>query len=56
MSWRDCISTAVEAGRITSKKGAEAHAAFDAAYDEALAEGATEGEAMLRPPCRCAVV
>src|SRR6478609_7636703 len=48
MSWRDCISSAVAAGRISERKGTEAHAAYDEALEEALAEGATEGEAVLR--------
>lgn len=48
MSWRDCIQSAIEAGRISATKGATAFKAFDEAYDEAIAGGATEGEAVLR--------
>lgn len=45
MSWRDCIQTAVDSGRISAKKGAEAHAAYDEAYDAAIAAGEPAGTA-----------
>lgn len=48
MSWRDCIQTAIETGRISSKKGGEAFAAYDEAFERATAEGAPEGEAAMR--------
>lgn len=48
MSWRDCIQSAIDSGRISAAKGARAFDAFDEKYGEALADGATEGEAMLR--------
>lgn len=48
MSWRDCIQSAIDSGRISASKGARAFETFDEKFDEALAEGATEGEAMLR--------
>lgn len=48
MSWRDCIGSAVESGRISASKAAEAYAAFDKAYDEAIALGEPEGTAVLK--------
>lgn len=48
MSWRDCIKSAIDAGRISAAKGAKAFDAFDKAYDEAIAAGATEAEAMTK--------
>lgn len=46
MSWRDCIGSAVETGRITAAKAAQAYAAFDKAYAEAIALGEPEGTAV----------
>lgn len=48
MSWRDCIQSAIDAGRISATKGEAAFKAFDEAYDEALAEGLPEGTALSR--------
>lgn len=47
MSWRDCIATAVETGRITPDRGEEAYEAFDRAFEQATADGMEEGAAML---------
>lgn len=46
MSWKDCITTALETGKITAAKASKAHAAFDKAYDEAIAAGEPEGTAV----------
>lgn len=46
MSWKDCITSALETGRITAAKAEKAHAAFDKAYDEAIAAGEPEGTAV----------
>lgn len=46
MSWRDCITSALETGRITLARAEKAYAAFDKAYDEALAAGEPEGKAV----------
>lgn len=48
MSWRDCIQSAIDSGRISAAKGGRAFEAFDEAYDETIAGGATEGEAVMR--------
>ena len=48
MSWRDCIQSAIDSGRISAAKGARAFETFDEKFDEAIADGATEGEAVLR--------
>lgn len=45
MSWRNCIQSAIDTGRISSKKGAEAQAAYDEAYEAAIAAGEPEGVA-----------
>lgn len=45
MSWRDCIQSAIDTGRISAKKGAEAQAAYDEAFDRAVAAGEPEGVA-----------
>ncbi len=45
MSFRDCIQTAVDTGRISSKKGAEAFAAYDDSLARAIASGEPEGVA-----------
>lgn len=42
MSWKDCIQSAVESGRIGEAKAQEALDAFDAEHGKALAEGMTE--------------
>lgn len=46
MSWRDCIQSAIDAGRISAAKGSTAFDAFDRAYDDAIAAGEPEGTAM----------
>lgn len=38
MSFRDCIQTAIDTGRVTARKGAEALEAFDAEYERALVD------------------
>jgi hypothetical protein len=48
MSFRDCIQTAIDSGRVTAGKGAEAHAAYDEAYDEGISAGLTEAEAVAK--------
>lgn len=48
MSWKDCITSAVEAGRIRPERGDMAHEAYDRAYARALAEGMDEGSADLK--------
>lgn len=45
MSWRNCIQTAIDTGRISAKKGAEAQAAYDDAFQRATAAGEPEGVA-----------
>lgn len=47
MSWKDCITAAVEAGRIKPERGDRAHEAYDRAYARALSEGMDEGGADL---------
>lgn len=46
MSWKDCITTALETGKITAARASKAHAAFDKAYNEAIAAGEPEGKAV----------
>lgn len=45
MSFRDCIQTAIDSGRITAKKGAEAFDSFDRAYAKAKEKGEPDGAA-----------
>lgn len=37
MNFHDCIQTAIDTGRITAKKGAEAHGAYQRSYERAAA-------------------
>lgn len=46
MSWKDCITSALETGKITAAKATKAYEAFDKAYDEALTAGEPEGKAV----------
>ena len=47
MSFKDCIQTAVDSGRISAKKGLEGQDAFDEAYADAIEAGATPEKAQL---------
>lgn len=45
MSFRDCIQSAVETGRLSAKKAAEAFASYDKEYERAVAAGEPDGVA-----------
>jgi hypothetical protein len=45
MSFRECIQTAIDTGRISSKKGAEAFRAYDRTFERSVAAGEPEGVA-----------
>lgn len=45
MSFRDCIQSAIDAGRVSEKNGQRAQEAFDEALERGLAEGLDEGTA-----------